>query len=66
MSFSTDELDQVFQFLAPIIPVTPATMNWSCLLYGFTVGFALVFYALHGRYTYKGPVIETGIVEHLA
>jgi len=41
-------------------------MNWSCLLYGFTIVFALVFYALHGRYTYKGPVIETGIVEHLA
>lgn len=36
-------------------------MNWSVLLWGAVNIFAIVFWAVHGRKVYKGPVVETHI-----
>jgi len=51
-----------FSFWPTSVPVTPVNMNWSCVLWGAVVIFAGVFWVLHGRYVYKGPVIETDVV----
>lgn len=44
-------------------PYTPAVsaqnMNYSVLLFGGTLVFAMVFWILWGRKVYKGPIIET-------
>ena len=52
-----------FSFWPTAVPVTPSTMNWSCLLYGATVLFAVGFYGVYGRKVYNGPIIETAVVE---
>jgi choline transport protein len=52
----------VFVFF-PLTPaVTPETMNWSILMFGSTMLFAVVYYLLVGKKTYKSPVdlIERG------
>lgn len=58
-----------FSFWPSSVPVTAMTMNWSSVLYSGVVLFALVFWWVHGRRVYKGPVIETNVealgrVEH--
>jgi len=46
----------VFVFF-PLTPVvTPETMNWSILMFGSTMLFAVVYYMLVGKKTYKSPV----------
>ena len=50
-----------FSFWPQNIPVTPVNMNWSVLLWGAVNIFAVVFWAVHGRKVYKGPVVETHI-----
>ncbi|KAF2703700.1 amino acid transporter [Pleomassaria siparia CBS 279.74] len=46
----------VFVFF-PVVPYpTPESMNWSSLIFGFAVGFSLVFYYVSGRHVYVGPV----------
>ncbi|KAI7848791.1 amino acid/polyamine transporter I [Circinella umbellata] len=37
-------------------PITPETMNWSCLMLGATIIFALTFWQVSGRKIYKGPL----------
>ena len=37
-------------------PITPETMNWSCLMLGVTIIFALTFWQISGRKIYKGPL----------
>lgn len=54
-----------FSFWPGTINPTLQNMNWSCLLYGAVNIFGVFFYIVHGRFQYKGPVIETSIVEHL-
>ena len=54
-----------FSFWPSVHPVDAASMNWSCLLYGATTLFSVVFYFLRGRRKYNGPVIETDVVERL-
>jgi len=44
----------VFFPLSPV--VTTETMNWSILMFGFTMLFAVVYYLLVGKKTYKSPV----------
>lgn len=45
------------------------TMNYTCLIYGGTMLFALIYYAVSGRKWFKGPrvnvehLIHTGVVE---
>lgn len=45
--------------------LTAQTMNWSCVMFGGTLIFAIAFYPLHGRRHFKGPVIETRVAEQL-
>lgn len=50
----------ILAFVFPFFPSnpdpTPPEMNWNILVTGFTMGVALIYYFLKGRYTYKGPV----------
>ncbi|KAF2008017.1 putative GABA transporter [Amniculicola lignicola CBS 123094] len=55
-----------FSFWPTMIPVTPLTMNWSCLLWGATMIFAGIFWVLHGRRVYEGPVIEVHLTDLVA
>ena len=52
----------VFSFFPPATPVTPMTMNWSCLMWGGSTIVGLGYYALLGRKIYHGPVVEKAIV----
>lgn len=46
----------VFVFF-PLAPaVTPETMNWSILMFGSTMLFAVAYYLVVGRKTYRSPV----------
>lgn len=50
-------LQAVISFFPMVYIVNGATMNWGCVVFGGVVILALVYYALHGRKTYKGPVV---------
>lgn len=47
----------IFSFFPLAVPITLETMNWSCLIYGAVIIFALVYYVIQGRHVYKGPVV---------
>jgi choline transport protein len=51
----------LFSFWPQNVPVTLVNMNWSCLLWGGVVVFAGVFWAVHGRKVFTGPVIEVSV-----
>jgi amino acid transporter len=51
-----------FSFWPQSVHVTARDMNWSCVLWSGVVGFAVVFWWVHGRRVYTGPVVETGVV----
>lgn len=42
--------------------LTPATMNWTCLIYGGAMFLSMVYYALSARKWFKGPKIN---IKHL-
>lgn len=46
----------IFLFFPAVPDPTPASMNWSCLLFGFILGFSLIYYWIWGRHSYVGPV----------
>jgi amino acid transporter len=50
----------VFIFVFSFFPMgpkpNPAGMNWSILMFGSTIIFSWVYYYLHGRHVYAGPV----------
>ncbi|EME87717.1 uncharacterized protein MYCFIDRAFT_75560 [Pseudocercospora fijiensis CIRAD86] len=46
----------LFLFFPPLPHPDPATMNWAVLVYGVVIIFALVYYLIHGRHEYDGPV----------
>jgi hypothetical protein len=48
-----------FSFFPSTVTVNPVTMNWSCLLFGATVLFSIVYYMAYGRHAYKWPVVDT-------
>ena len=52
----------IFSFFPPALPVTPSTMNWSCLMFGGMVIIGLVWYAIWGRHAYNGPIVERPIL----
>lgn len=47
-----------FSFWPPTSVVDAGTMNWSVAVFGGVVIFSLVFWGLHGRKVYKGPITE--------
>jgi choline transport protein len=52
-----------FSFWPTSVPVTPVNMNWSCVLWSAVMLFAVVFWWVHGRKVYTGPIVETSLVE---
>ena len=48
----------VFSFFPSSTPVTPASMNWSSLLFGFSVMFSVGFYFFYGRHAYRWPIVD--------
>ncbi|KAF2264314.1 amino acid transporter [Lojkania enalia] len=46
----------IFQFFPPVIPVTPASMNWGSLMFGSMLTFSTVYYIVYGRKVYIPPV----------
>ena len=47
-----------FSFWPAYAQVTPASMNYSVLIFGATLMFCLAFWVVWGRKVYTGPVVE--------
>jgi choline transport protein len=47
-----------FSFWPSTAEVTPATMNYTALLFGATMLFSVAYYMVFARHTYRGPVFE--------
>ena len=47
-----------FSFWPVATPVEPKTMNFSVLMTGLVVLFAVLYYVMWARRTYKGPIVE--------
>lgn len=47
-----------FSFWPVATPVTAPHMNFSVLMTGSVVLFAIVYYVLVAKKTYKGPIVE--------
>lgn len=47
-----------FTFFPTTNNPTPVNMNWSILVFGFVVIFAIFQYLFHGRRTYQAPVTQ--------
>lgn len=45
----------IFTLFPPVVPTTPQTMNWACLLFGFILLFATFYYVIWGRKVYISP-----------
>lgn len=58
-------LVMAFSFFPAAIPITPSTMNWSCLLWGGATTFGFAFYVFYQRGRYHGPIVETSVLEHV-
>jgi choline transport protein len=48
-----------FSFFPSTSTVTAQSMNWSCLIFGATVIFSIIYYMVYGSRTYKWPVVDT-------
>lgn len=48
----------VFSFFSPGLPVTPESMNWSCLVFPVVLAIGLIYYAVIGRHVWQGPIYE--------
>ena len=62
-SFAVVYLIIVFFFVnwPPVSAPTPATMNYSSLMFGVTMIFSVLYYVFWARKTYTGPVIEVNL-----
>jgi choline transport protein len=47
----------------PVTPVTASTMNYSVVVTGGVLILAGVWYAIRGRHEYRGPLVDTDVVE---
>lgn len=47
-----------FSFFPPTVEVTPLTMNWSVVVFFGVMIFSIVFWVVHGRSVYEGPIRE--------
>ena len=50
-----------FSFWPPVTPTTAATTNYSVLMTGVVLLFSVIYYLLHARKIYTGPVLENEI-----
>lgn len=50
----------IFSFFPIAIPVTPSTMNWSSVLWGFVMIFGILWYFARQRHHFTGPTIISG------
>ncbi|KAH8646232.1 amino acid/polyamine transporter I [Xylariales sp. PMI_506] len=54
------EVFLVAVFILAFFPTTPAPnaagMNWNILIFGVVIVFSMVYYFIHGRHRYVGPV----------
>ena len=48
----------LFSFWPTAQPVTPSTMNYTCLLFGAVVLFSWIWYYVYAHGVYKGPRVE--------
>lgn len=46
-----------FSFFPIAVPVTNETMNWSSALWGFIMGFGILWYVVYQRHRFTGPTI---------
>ncbi|KAH8712170.1 amino acid/polyamine transporter I [Phaeosphaeriaceae sp. PMI808] len=46
----------IFSFFPSAPNPSPASMNWSSLMFGFILSFSLIYYYVFGRRNYVGPV----------
>ncbi|KAJ5497654.1 hypothetical protein N7453_006705 [Penicillium expansum] len=53
----------IFTFFPTANNPTPVNMNWSILVFGAVVIFAIVLYIVHGRRVYRSPVTQVRKVE---
>lgn len=51
----------IFTFFPPATPVTPATMNYSCLVMGLVAIVSGLYYTFRAHKFYTGPVIDREI-----
>jgi hypothetical protein len=47
-----------FSFWPATATVTATTMNWSIAVFGGVLIFSMVFWLVHGRKVYTGPIVE--------
>jgi len=52
-----------FSFWPSFSVVTPATMNYSCVVFGAAIIFSGLYYVVSAHNTYKGPVVEVHFSE---
>lgn len=52
-----------WSFWPPSATVTAETMNWSVLVYGSVIGFAIIYYFIWGHRQYKGPLVDRSLIE---
>ena len=50
-----------FSFWPPSTPATPATMNYSVLVFGTVILFSILYYFLYAKKLYRGPFMEVAI-----
>lgn len=50
-----------FSFFPIAVPVTPETMNWSCVLWGGIMIFGVAWYAAFQRHHFEGPTVVTSL-----
>lgn len=53
----------LFSFFPVATPVEAASMNFSVLMTGSVVIFAIFYYVVWAKREYKGPIIETNLYE---
>lgn len=47
-----------FSFWPSTAVVTPVTMNWSCVIFGGSLIFSVVFYVVWGKDSFKWPIVD--------
>jgi choline transport protein len=49
----------------PSTPVTASTMNYSVVVTGGVIIFSIIWYFIHGRKVYKGPLVDDIIMKQM-